>query len=518
MNIALYLTTVLIWGTTWIAIKFQLGVVAAPVSIAYRFWIAALVLMLILLVRRQQILPPRSAWRYLLAQGLALFCCNFLCFYYATMWVPSGLVAVVFSTAPIWNAINGRLFMNRPIRPQVLGGAVLGLAGIVMLFLPSMQGHWNDSGMLAGLGLALLGTLCFSTGNLLSSRMQALGMQPWLTNTWAMLCGATILTLGALALGMPFNFDPSPRYVGALLYLAVPGSVVAFTAYLLLVGRIGPDRAAYCTVLFPVVALTVSTVFEGYQWSSMAPRHRRRRQPDLLLGEHQVPNAVAQFQATVFELGQRAVRRLRRVAFGGILQRWFGAQYFQHLHRVIFPVGGQVDIAARRQVLAQGFHERRLDQAALVVARLVPWVREIDMHARQRAGRDHVAQHFHRIVLDHAQVGQAFFADQLEQAAHARGMHFHADEVLLRHQLGDVGGGAAHAETDFQDHWRLAAKGLFEVQRFLLVLDHELRAEIAQRTLLRRGQASRARDEAADAVFGRVIEHFALWRGFGRHG
>jgi drug/metabolite transporter (DMT)-like permease len=69
---------------------------------------------------------------------------------------------------------------------------------------------------------------------------------------------------------MPFNFDPSPRYVGALLYLAVPGSVVAFTAYLLLVGRIGPDRAAYCTVLFPVVALTVSTVFEGYQWSSMA--------------------------------------------------------------------------------------------------------------------------------------------------------------------------------------------------------------------------------------------------------
>ncbi len=270
MNTALYLITVLIWGTTWIAIKFQLGVVAAPVSIAYRFWIAALVLMLLLLARRQPILPPRSAWRYLLAQGLALFCCNFLCFYYATVWVPSGLVAVVFSTAPIWNAINGRIFMQRPIRPQVLGGAVLGLGGIALLFLPSMQGHWNDSGMLAGLGLALLGTLCFSTGNLLSSRMQALGMQPWLTNTWAMLCGATILTLGALAMGMPFTFDPSPRYVGALLYLAVPGSVIAFTAYLLLVGRIGPDRAAYCTVLFPVVALTVSTFFEGYQWSSMA--------------------------------------------------------------------------------------------------------------------------------------------------------------------------------------------------------------------------------------------------------
>jgi drug/metabolite transporter (DMT)-like permease len=138
MNIALYLTTVLIWGTTWIAIKFQLGAVPAPVSIAYRFWIAALVLMLILLVRRQKILPPRSAWRYLLAQGLALFCCNFLCFYYATMSVPSGLVAVVFSTAPIWNAINGRIFMKRQIRPQVLGGAVLGLAGTTAACCPAL--------------------------------------------------------------------------------------------------------------------------------------------------------------------------------------------------------------------------------------------------------------------------------------------------------------------------------------------------------------------------------------------
>lgn len=270
MNPFLYLLTVLIWGTTWIAIKFQLGVVPAPVSIAYRFWIAAAVLMLFLLATRRPIWPPRQAWRYLLAQGVALFCCNFLCFYYASQWVPSGLVAVVFSTAPIWNALNGRLFLGRVIRPQVMGGALLGLAGIALLFLPQMQGHWNDSGMLAGLGLALLGTLCFSTGNLLSSRMQSLGLTPWLTNTWAMLIGATILGAGALALGMPFALAPTTQYAASLLYLAIPGSVIGFTAYLLLVGRIGPDKAAYSTVLFPVVALTVSTVFEGYQWTPLA--------------------------------------------------------------------------------------------------------------------------------------------------------------------------------------------------------------------------------------------------------
>jgi len=270
MNTLLYFLTVLIWGTTWIAIKFQLGVVAAPVSIAYRFWIATTVLMLILLALRKPIWPPRAAWRYLLAQGFALFCLNFLCFYYASQWIPSGLVAVIFSTAPIWNVVNGRIFMGRPIRKQVVGGAALGLSGIALLFLPQMAGHWNDNGMLLGLGLALLGTLCFSTGNLLSSRMQELGLTPWLTNTWAMLIGSAILTAGALAMGMPFNFDPSPRYVGALLYLAIPGSVIAFTAYLLLVGRIGPDRAAYSTVLFPVVALTVSTFFEGYRWNAAA--------------------------------------------------------------------------------------------------------------------------------------------------------------------------------------------------------------------------------------------------------
>lgn len=270
MNPFLYILTVLIWGSTWIAIKWQLGVVPAPVSIAYRFWIAAAVLLLILFAMRKPVHPPRQAWRYLVAQGLALFCFNFLCFYYASQWVSSGLVAVVFSTAPLWNSINGRLFLGRALQPQVILGALLGLVGITLLFLPQMNGLGSDGGMLRGLGLALLGTLFFSTGNLLSSRMQALGLTPLLTNTWAMFFGAAILTAAAFLLDLPFAIEPTARYVGSLLYLAIPGSVIGFTAYLLLVGRLGPERAAYCTVLFPVVALTISTVFEGYRWSALA--------------------------------------------------------------------------------------------------------------------------------------------------------------------------------------------------------------------------------------------------------
>jgi drug/metabolite transporter (DMT)-like permease len=272
MNTLLYTLTVLIWGTTWIAISFQLGEVPAPVSIAYRFWIAAAVLMAFLLIARKPWWPPRQAWPWLFAQGIALFCLNFLCFYYASQWISSGLEAVVFSTAPLWNAINGRIFLKRPIRPQVMLGALLGLCGIVLLFAPQMAGHWQDSHTLLGLALTLGGTLCFSCGNLLSSRMQSmgLGLTPWLTNTWAMLIGATTLGVAALVLGMPFTLDPSPRYLGALLYLAIPGSVIGFTAYLMLVGRIGPDRAAYSTVLFPIVALTISTMYEGYHWTPLA--------------------------------------------------------------------------------------------------------------------------------------------------------------------------------------------------------------------------------------------------------
>ncbi len=270
MNALLYAVTVLIWGTTWIAIKWQLGVVPPPVSIACRFWIAALVLFALLKILRRPVWPPRAAWRFLAAQGLALFCVNFLCFYYAERVVPSGLVAVVFSTAPLLNSINGRLFMGRPLQPAAIAGALLGFAGIACLSLQQMLGHLGDHAAWLGLGVAFAGTLCFSAGNLLSSRMQAMGLHPLVTNSWGMLIGACVLTLGSVLAGLPLALEPDARYLGALVYLAVPGSVVAFTAYLTLVGRIGPERAAYCTVLFPFVALAVSTVFEGYRWSTLA--------------------------------------------------------------------------------------------------------------------------------------------------------------------------------------------------------------------------------------------------------
>ena len=270
MNLSLYLLTVLIWGTTWIALKLQLGEVAIAASIAYRFALASLVLFVILLLSGRLQKVDKRGQLICLTQGLCLFCLNFMCFYTASQWIPSGLVAVIFSTATLWNAINARLFFKQKIAANVLAGGALGLGGLALLFWPELAGHEASHETLLGIGLAVVGTLLFSAGNMLSSLQQKAGLKPLTTNAWGMLYGALMLVAICLFSGTPFTFEWNTRYIGTLLYLAIPGSVIGFTAYLTLVGRMGPERAAYCTVLFPVVALNISVFAEGYQWTAPA--------------------------------------------------------------------------------------------------------------------------------------------------------------------------------------------------------------------------------------------------------
>ena len=270
MNLCLYFLTVVIWGTTWLAIKLQLGSVAIPVSIFYRFALAGLILFLLLTLTGGLQRMNRRGHFLCMGQGLFLFCLNFLCFYTATQWIPSGLVSVVFSAATLWNALNARIWFGTRVPPRVMVAGGFGLCGLILLFWPELVAQQASRETLLGLGFALLGTFCFSTGNMLSSVQQRAGIRPLTGNAYSMLYGATLLLVGCLVAGVPFTFDLSTAYVGALLYLAIPGSVIGFTAYLTLVGRMGPARAAYCTVLFPVVALSVSTVAEGYQWTMPA--------------------------------------------------------------------------------------------------------------------------------------------------------------------------------------------------------------------------------------------------------
>ncbi|ONG56066.1 hypothetical protein BKE38_06975 [Pseudoroseomonas deserti] len=266
-NLLLFLATVLIWGSTWIAIAWQVGPVPVLVSVFYRFGAAALILLLALAALRRLPVPGWRDQPFILAQALCLFSLNFLCFYSAAGHLPSGLLSVIFSLATLYNAVNARIFFGDRVTARTLLAALLGVAGLLLLFGQEIFVHL-DGATLKGVGLAALGTLFFSLGNMASRRNSAAGIAPLTANAWGMAYGAAVL-LGLIAVtATPVVAPPDGRYLAALLYLAVIGSVVGFTTYLMLVARIGSSRAAYTTVLFPVVALSLSTLFEGYRWDA----------------------------------------------------------------------------------------------------------------------------------------------------------------------------------------------------------------------------------------------------------
>lgn len=267
-NALLYGLTVLIWGSTWLAIKYQLGVVPPEVSVIYRFAIAAALLFGWAAWRRAPLRFDARAHALLALLGLFIFSANYFLFYLATAHLTTGLIAVIFSTAVIMNIANGALFLRRRADHRVLLGAALGLSGMAVVFWPELARFSFSGGAGLAIVLSLAGTLLFSLGNMVSARAQAAGLPLLSSTAYAMAYGTGLLVLLALARGSPFLFDASPAYVGSLLFLAVPGSAVGFLCYLGLLGRIGADRAAYVTVLFPIVALMLSTLFEDFRWSA----------------------------------------------------------------------------------------------------------------------------------------------------------------------------------------------------------------------------------------------------------
>ena len=267
-NLVLYLATVLIWGSTWIAITFQFGKVPPTVSVAYRFALASLLLFAWCGLRR---LPLRFSGRehgLMALQGLLLFGLNYVCVYVAETHISSGLVAVVFSLILFLNILGTRLFFGTPLRPAMLVGAALGVAGVTLIFLPEF-GHQTAGVLtLTGLAIAVVGTLSASLGQLLSARNQRRGLPVVQLNAFGMLYGAALVALYAWLRGDAFVFDTSLPYLVSIGFLALFGSVLAFGAYLTLIGRIGADRAAYTGAVIPVVALLLSGLFEGFRWQA----------------------------------------------------------------------------------------------------------------------------------------------------------------------------------------------------------------------------------------------------------
>jgi len=265
-NTALYVLTVLIWGSTWIAINYQLGEVAPEASLAYRFGLAALLLFLFCRVKKLPLAFSLPQHAQIMAFGLCLFGVNYYLLYLAQQHINSALTCIGFSTMMIINILNARFWYKTKITKQVYYGAALGLFGITTLFWPQINDIDIGAETMLGLSLCLVGTVFASSGNMLSIRNQKMQLPVMQTNAWGMAYGSLFMLLLGLLRGVEFNFSMTLPYVGSLLYLAIFGSVIAFGCYLTLLGRIGAHKASYATVMFPAVAVVISTFVEGFVW------------------------------------------------------------------------------------------------------------------------------------------------------------------------------------------------------------------------------------------------------------
>jgi drug/metabolite transporter (DMT)-like permease len=269
-NIILFSVTSLVWGSTWLAIKFQLGVVDPLVSVVYRFFLASIILLIYSRLSSLNLKFNLKEHSYLAMLGFLLFGVNYWLVYIAELYLPSGLVAIVFSLIIFLNIINYSLLLKAKIRLPVVFGAVIGMIGIGLVFKQELATFDLSSGNSLAILLAVIGAVSASLGNIISAYIQRNKMPIVQSNAFGMFYGSLFMLVICLAIGKPFQFEFSLPYIGSLLYLTIFGSIVGFSCYLTLLGNIGPDKSAYVTLVIPVIALIFSTIFEDYHWNVYA--------------------------------------------------------------------------------------------------------------------------------------------------------------------------------------------------------------------------------------------------------
>jgi drug/metabolite transporter (DMT)-like permease len=269
-NLQLFAACVAIWGSTWIAITFQLGSVAPEASVFYRFLLASALLFGWCAARGLPLRFARREHLWIALQGALMFSFSYVAVYYAEQYVVSGLVAVGYSASPLLNMVGMRVFFGAPMTLRVGTGAALGIVGITLVFWPEFSHLKADDRVALGAAFTVASVVISALANMAAHRNHQAGLPIWQTMAWGMLYGAAFTLALALALGRPLGFEATPGYVLSLVYLSVFGSILAFGGFLTLLARIGAARAGYIGVMVPIVALAVSAAFEGYRWELLA--------------------------------------------------------------------------------------------------------------------------------------------------------------------------------------------------------------------------------------------------------
>jgi len=265
-----FVLVALIWGSTWFVIKGQLDLAPPAWSVAYRFAVAGAAMFAIALVMRQRLCLSAREQGLAMALGLTQFVFNFNLVYRAEVHLTSGIVAVLFALLMLPNAVLGRLLLGAQVTPRFLLGTGIALVGIILLLVHESQGAAVDGNVALGVGLTLLAILSASSANVMQALPLARATPITTLLAWAMAWGTLGDVAWAWASSGPPVWPASGGYWAGIAYLGLIGSAVAFPLYFGLIRDLGPGRAAYNGVLVPVVAMALSTLFEGYRWGWLA--------------------------------------------------------------------------------------------------------------------------------------------------------------------------------------------------------------------------------------------------------
>ena len=265
-NYILFLITLFCWSPTWYLIKFQLGYVDPLVSVFYRFIIAAIIIFIYLVIKNKNLKFSINHHFWFLFFGTCLYSINYVFFYLSNTYLISAFPAIVFSTVVIMNILGETFYFKKKPSLKTLIGATIGMIGIIIIFNDEIFNFSLSEGTHIGLFLALIGTFCASTGNMVHQRNLNNNFPPIQTIAYAMLYGSLVTLFVTQIRGAELLFENSVSYISSLLYLSIFGSIFAFVSYLKLLEKVGPGRAGYVGVVMPVLALIISTIFEKLEW------------------------------------------------------------------------------------------------------------------------------------------------------------------------------------------------------------------------------------------------------------
>jgi drug/metabolite transporter (DMT)-like permease len=268
-TLTIFAGCIAIWGTTWLAITFQLGAVPVEASVEYRFYLAAALLFVYCHARRLPLRFTPGEHAILALLGVLMYSIGYLFVYRAEMHVASGLVAIGYSASPLLAMFGMRIAFGQAMTGRMAVGAVLGIVGVALVYWPELDHAKHRGNVVLGAVFTAAAVLVTTLGNLVAHRNHERKLHGWATMAWSMGYGALASLIAAVALGEPLAFDLSPAYLLSLLYLVVFGSILAFAGFLELLGRIGPSRASYVGVMVPIVALFISSLFEGFNWQAL---------------------------------------------------------------------------------------------------------------------------------------------------------------------------------------------------------------------------------------------------------